>query len=154
MLGRTVILVSHHVQLCVKGADYIVALDNGRIIFEGSKDTFMKSEVIRTLTQTTQNDDQAGIEAEKEALEHAEEEVISSTKASSSAATTAVPSIKQNKKPARKLVEEEKRAVGRIGRDIWETYIRACGNIWYWVPFLIIFLVTTISPVLENSWLR
>ena len=30
MRGRTVILVSHHVQLCAPGASYIVALDNGR----------------------------------------------------------------------------------------------------------------------------
>jgi hypothetical protein len=43
---------------------------------------------------------------------------------------------KANKKPARKLVEEEKRAVGRIGRDIWETYIQACGNMWYWLLFI------------------
>ena len=33
MRGRTVLLVSHHVQLCDLGASYIVALGNGHLQF-------------------------------------------------------------------------------------------------------------------------
>ena len=40
MRGRTVILVSHHVQLCAPGASYIVALDNGRLQFQGKQAEF------------------------------------------------------------------------------------------------------------------
>jgi hypothetical protein len=34
----------------------------------------------------------------------------------------------QKKKGPRKLVEEEARAVGRVGRTVWETYFKACGG--------------------------
>ena len=52
MRGRTVILVSHHVQLCAPGASYIVALDNGRLQFQGGRDEFIASGVLKTLSQS------------------------------------------------------------------------------------------------------
>jgi len=149
MQGRTVILVSHHVQLCAPGASYIVALDNGRVQFEGSRDSFQNSAVMRTLvhsTDTTNGKDQIA-----EVLEEKDE----ADQTSESSYTIAAPSeVKAEKKPPRKLVEEETRAVGRISRDIWETYIQACGNGWYWAAFLTILVAASVSPVLENGWLR
>ncbi|KAF8154768.1 multidrug resistance-associated ABC transporter [Crassisporium funariophilum] len=157
MQGRTVILVSHHVQLCAPGASYIVALDNGRVQFEGSRDEFQSSGVMRTLVQSTdtgETDDKD----EKLILEEAAEKVLADepdlpSEESSTVASTPA-SVKLEKKPARKLVEEEKRAVGRISRDIWETYIWACGNGWFWALFISVLVVASASPVLENGWLR
>jgi hypothetical protein len=84
------------------------------------------------------------------------EKLYTLSKTSSTVASSIPASIKANKKPARKLVEEEKRAVGHIGRDVWETYIRACGNVWYWLLFIafLIIQVASASPVWENGWLR
>ncbi|KAG6901340.1 hypothetical protein C0995_013396 [Termitomyces sp. Mi166 len=72
----------------------------------------------------------------------------------SSSTIAPVSEVKAEKKKPRKLIEEEKRAVGRIGRDIWETYIRACGNVWYWIVFGVVLIIGSISPVFENGWLR
>lgn len=156
MKGRTVVLVSHHVQLCAGGASYIVALDNGRILFEGGRDAFQTSGIIRKLGQTsTETGDDGG---EKEKLIEIEEKVLGDQGGQSEASSTTAgaPSavVKKEKKPARKLVEEEKRAVGRIKRDIWTTFIWACGHYWYWTLFGITFVVASITPVLENTWLR
>jgi ABC-type multidrug transport system ATPase subunit len=159
MVGRTIILVSHHTQLCAPGASYIVALDNGRVQFEGSRDAFYNSAGIASLIQSTQTDvEPQDDKGEKEALEAAQESILSEalepeSKPSSTIASTP-PSVKLEKKSARKLVEEEKRAVGRISRDIWETYIWACGSGWYWTIFIFILIVASASPVLENGWLR
>lgn len=158
MRGRTVILVSHHVQMCAPGASYIVTLDNGRVQFSGSNADFYASGVIRSLVQSTpleETDD----ETEKASLEVDEEQVLAGSAAltsetSSTLAHSQLASLKQDKKPARKLIEEEKRAVGRISRDIWETYFWACGNIWYWIIFTMILVLASASPVLENGWLR
>jgi ABC-type multidrug transport system ATPase subunit len=153
MRGRTVILVSHHVQLCSPGASYIVALDNGRLEFEGSKDAFQSSGVMRKLVQTTDAAD--GKEEVTDVLEEtllAKESDPDSESSSTIASQTS--DVKAEKKPPRKLVEEERRAVGRIGQDIWETYIKACGNGWYWAIFITVLLVASISPVIENGWLR
>ena len=156
MQGRTVILVSHHVQLCAPGASYITALDNGRVLFEGSKDNFYSSGVIKTLVQSKDVSGEA--DDKEEDLEEVEEILAEETdpqsETSSTAASSAPASVKTDKKPARKLVEEEKRAVGRIGRAVWETYIWACGNVWYWSLFIFVLIIASASPVLENGWLR
>jgi ABC-type multidrug transport system fused ATPase/permease subunit len=151
MHGRTVILISHHVQLCVPGAEYIVVLDNGRLQFEGDRNTFQSSAVMQSLVQSTDTAD-----SKEEVVEVLEETLIAKESASDSSSTTAslTPDMKIERKPARRLVEEEKRAVGLIGRDIWETYIRACGNGWYWTVFIVFLLLVAISPVLENGWLK
>lgn len=159
MRGRTVILVSHHVQLCAPGASYIAALDNGRVLFEGSKDAFFSSGIIKTLVRSTDSSEEMDDKEEKLALEQAAETVLpaeadSRSETSSTVASSAPASVKMDKKPPRKLMEEEKRAVGRIGRAIWETYIRACGNVWYWLIFISVLILATASPVLENGWLR
>jgi ABC-type multidrug transport system ATPase subunit len=147
MQDRTVILVSHHVQLCAPGASYIVALDNGRVQFEGSRDSFHNSAVMRTLVHSTDTADGKVAEVLEEKVEV--------DQASESSSTIASPAeVKAEKKPPRKLVEEEKRAVGRIGRDIWATYIWACGNGWYWAAFVTVLAAASISPILENGWLR
>ncbi|TFK38174.1 multidrug resistance-associated ABC transporter [Crucibulum laeve] len=151
MKGRTVILVSHHVQLCAPEASYIVALDNGRVQFEGDRQKFYDSGAIRALVQSTDDDND---KEEKDLVEGAEEVALASDPHSESSSTIAPAEVKAERKPARKLIEEEKRAVGRISRDIWETYIWACGNGWYWVLFIGVLIVASISPVLENGWLR
>lgn len=159
LVGRTIILVSHHVQLCAPGASYIVALDNGRVQFEGPKDAFYNSGAIASLIQSTQAEGEPqGDKDETDKLEAAQESILAEdpepqSETSSTVAETS-PSIKLERKPARKLVEEEKRAVGRISRDIWETYIWACGNGWYWAIFIFFLIVASASPVLENGWLR
>ena len=159
MQGRTVILVSHHLQLCAPGASYIIALDNGRVLFEGSKEGFYSSGIMKTLVQSTESpgemDDKEGKVTSEKGEETTLAEVLDPpSETSSTVASSTPPSIKGNKNPARKLMEEEKRAVGRIGRDIWETYIWACGNVWYWLFFISFLIIVSASPVLENGWLR
>ena len=38
MAGRTVILVTHQVALCLRSAAYVVALDHGRVAYAGAPD--------------------------------------------------------------------------------------------------------------------
>ncbi|KAH9067580.1 ATP-binding cassette transporter [Lactarius vividus] len=166
MRGRTVILVSHHVQLCAPGASYIVALENGRVLYKGGRQGFQSSGVIDRLAQSGASDslvkDQAEAEAEQAIedmpLQTEKEDGPSNSKMrsddSSSGAETPVADAEPSpKKGPRKLVEEETRAVGRIGRPVWETYIKACGKNPYWLMFAVSFLVAAASPVAENGWL-
>lgn len=155
MQGRTVILVSHHVQLCAPGANYVVALDNGRVLFEGNREAFQSSGIIRTLVQTSDGDagDAKDDAKEEETIEDLVIKELDPNSESSSTITT-ILDTKAEKKAPRKLVEEEKRAVGRIGREVWLTYVKACGNGWYWTLFIAILVVASVSPVFENGWLR
>ncbi|EGO03880.1 hypothetical protein SERLA73DRAFT_84054 [Serpula lacrymans var. lacrymans S7.3] len=160
MQGRTVILVSHHVQLCAPGASYIVALDNGRVIYQGDHEKFQNSSVMNTLIQSTATeavDDQGGagaLEIEEISPTGDDESTNSHSGTESTAVTTEEAKPELAKKAPRKLIEEEKRAVGHISRDIWETYIHACGQYWYWACFALIMILGALSPVAENWWLK
>jgi hypothetical protein len=168
MRGRSVILVSHHVQLCAPGASYIVALDNGRVQFQGDSDTFQTSGVMDGLVQSGRADDKDDKdETPAVVVENVIPDTLRPDSASNSdggtpnseTSSTAVTTVASEntldpKKAPRKLVEEETRAVGRISREIWKTYILACGAHWYWNMFLVILILAAISPVAENWWLK
>ncbi|TFK34287.1 multidrug resistance-associated ABC transporter [Crucibulum laeve] len=141
MQGRTIILVSHHVQLCAPQASYIVALDNGRVQFEGSREAFYRSTAVGTIMQSSEQKEQENVQSVH--LDSIVDDHVPST-----------ISAKEAKKSPRKLVEDEQRAVGRISQDTWRNYFSACGTMWYWALFLTILVIASVSPVLENSWLR
>jgi len=171
MRGRTVILVSHHVQLCAPGASYIVALENGRVLYKGDGDGFQSSGVMQTLAHsgavesTGRDSDEAEVvvrETNEELLLGEKDdgggsstpntEIISEN--DSLGGVTSVNEIPaQKKKGPRKLIEEEARAVGRVGRTVWETYFKACGGVSYWLIFAVAFMLAAMSPVAENGWL-
>jgi ABC-type multidrug transport system ATPase subunit len=154
--GRTVILVSHHVQLCVSGSSYIVALDNGRVQFEGSREAFQSYGVMRTLVQSTI---EPGDQKEEQAIEELSD-TFRDTESDPNSETATLAATSPPKKPAtapggaRKVVEEETRAVGRVSKDIWLTYVRACGSYWYWILFGVVFVLGALGPVAENAWLK
>jgi len=168
MRGRTVILVSHHVQLCAPGASYIVALDNGRVQFQGDSDTFQTSGVMNGLVQSGRADDRDDkeeapavtiedvmpITPQPDSPSNSDGDTELSSETSTAVTTVASEGKLEQKKAPRKLVEEETRAVGRIGQKIWKTYILACGAQWYWSTFLVILILAAISPVAENWWLK
>jgi hypothetical protein len=68
--------------------------------------------------------------------------------------TTDASALEKKPKAPRKLVEDEKRAIGRVDRSVWTTYFRANGGILYWTIFNIAFVVSAFTPVFENGWLR
>lgn len=168
MRGRTVVLVSHHVQLCAPGASYIVSLDNGRVQYSGDYEGFQSSGVLQTLVQSGATDpadekEETTVDRVEEILteDATETSTVRETTASGSevSSTVAPTTIESDAKPEknkapRKLVEEEKRAVGRIGKDIWLSYLQACGGYGYWVTFVCALGLAALAPVFENGWLR
>jgi hypothetical protein len=169
MRGRTVILVSHHVQLCAPGASYIVTLDNGRVLYKGDRYGFQSSGVMHSLAHSGAVESTGRDEAEAVVSETKEELFLGEQDdgGGSSTPNTDIPSeddsvggvtsidenLAQKKKGPRKLVEEETRAVGRVGRPVWEAYFKACGGAPYWFIFAVSFLLAAVTPIAENGWL-
>ncbi|KAJ6552936.1 P-loop containing nucleoside triphosphate hydrolase protein [Mycena capillaripes] len=152
MQGRTVILVSHHVQLCTPGARYVVALDNGRVQFQGSRDEFKSSGVMNGLVQSTSTTAEIQDVKEEAAIDALDVAKKDNTDSDTIVAVP-TPTTKMEKKQARKFLEEEKRAVGRVAWSVWKTLILASGSGWYWALFILIYLVAAFAPVVENGWL-
>ncbi len=170
MRGRTVILVSHHVQLCAPSANYIVALENGRVLYKGDGDGFQTSGAMQSLAHSKAVESTGRDEAEAVVGETKEELLLGEKDDVSGSSTPnieipsegdpigGVTSVGENpankKKGPRKLVEEETRAVGKVGREVWETYFKACGGVSYWLIFALAFVLAAVSPIAENGWLR
>lgn len=164
MRDRTVILVSHHVQLCAPGASYVVALDNGGIQFQGDSQAFQASSVMDGLVQSSQSDTGGNSEAALATIEETIPAVLSKqssppashTEPSSDTSSTVVSTeAKVERRTApRVLIEEEKRAVGRVSRDVWTTYILAFGNPWWLALLITVLVLAALSPVAENWWLK
>ncbi|KZV66005.1 ATP-binding cassette transporter [Peniophora sp. CONT] len=174
MRGRTIVLVSHHVQLCAPGAKYVVALENGRVLYEGPSAEFQKGAVVRSLVQSEHSatkEEEAKAEAEDKlkAEEPTIEEEFAQADAGSSSSVSAEASEVSStavtattadgkgaievKKSPRKVVEDEARAVGRVNREVWKAYFTACGSWPYWIVFGVIMVLATLSPVAERGWL-
>ncbi|KAG1745260.1 P-loop containing nucleoside triphosphate hydrolase protein [Suillus lakei] len=165
MHGRTVILVSHHVQLCLTGASYVVALDNGHLLFAGEREVFEASPVKGTLVQTmggagkkqgaASTSKNPSAPADHSPVATLEQDSVEPDPTSETSSTVVnEPQANVERKAPRKVVEDEKRAVGRVSRDVWELYAKSCGAYGYWAWFLSILVLGALCPVAENWWLK
>ena len=158
MRGRTIVLVSHHVQLCAPGAQYIVALDNGQVRYTGDYEHFIGSDTYKTLVHTDGHLGHA--ETKENATEESVEKTVDETGIDETGEEAIAPGKKDaatteaEKKQPRKLVEDEGRATGRVDRAVWRAYLAACGDAGYWVAFFLTVGLSGISPVLESGWLK
>lgn len=134
MKGRTVILVTHYVGLCLQSADYVVVLKDGQVAAAGSPE-----EVVQT-----------GVLGEDIVVVDDEE------KDGESIAVSKVPTVV---KPAAaqenaKLVQEEKRAEGSVSWDVYRTYIQASGGYLFWVAVAATFCLTQGSILAQDYWIK
>lgn len=154
MRNRTIILVSHHVQLAASEAKYVVALDNGRVQYEGDGASFQNSPVLRDLVQSS-GDVEIDDTADEGGVPEAQAEIDDRDEVSESGnATEKLTTAVLEKKPARKLVEDETRALGRVGWSIWTSYFLAWGTSFYWGLFVTVVVLAALSPIIENGWLK
>ncbi|TGO47858.1 hypothetical protein BOTNAR_0503g00020 [Botryotinia narcissicola] len=135
-IGRTRILVTHHVSLCLPRASYAVQLSkNGGLEHAGSIDELRK----------TGNFDDI-IKAEQE-VEAAVEEVDASE------ANVDKPSDKPATKP-KKLIEDEKRETGSVKASVYTKYLMATGGIPFWGLVLIFYLVAEALVIGRSWWIK
>ncbi|KAI0950790.1 hypothetical protein AcW1_008002 [Taiwanofungus camphoratus] len=132
--GRTVILVTHHISLCLPVASYLIELSNGIILRQG-------------LLQDLRNQGQLQqlVEAEDVVEEDASQ---SSTTEVGNEADILGPDEDTEPKPKPpdgKLIEAEARAEGRVSMLTYLTYIRAAGVYYWFLSFLLMLAIRMIT---------
>ncbi|KAK8849677.1 hypothetical protein IAR55_005012 [Kwoniella newhampshirensis] len=171
--GRTILIVSHHTALVSPGAAYIVALENGDVKFSGTRDDFVASGLMEKLddedskAKPTEAEQKEESTVEENAIKPTHKSVVNVSGAgtpdpgseTSSLApedevtvTNSTPDLKS--KPPRKLIEDEKRARGRIAGVVWKTYFSALGGPVWWTLFVIALAMAMVVPVAEKGWLQ
>ncbi|KAF7307138.1 P-loop containing nucleoside triphosphate hydrolase protein [Mycena indigotica] len=126
---RTIILVTHHISLCLPVAHYIVELAEGQVLRQGTIKSFEQTGILQKVVET---EDQPFVEEEKEVSIPAENE-----------ADAILPKVVEPVKRVRtdgKLIEAEARAEGRVSLRTYLTYIRAAG-LFSWIFTLLLMLL-------------
>ncbi|KAL1961056.1 hypothetical protein VTO42DRAFT_4944 [Malbranchea cinnamomea] len=154
--GRTRILVTHHVGLCLPQADYSVHLEDGVVRHAGSMEELRKTGILKDILSQEDEahhpdgEDKAGqpkvtvtdtIEAEEDA--HSLERVLSHR--------SQVDGPSAAKPQPKKFQQDEKRETGSIKLQHYITYMRSGGSFFYWACIFLIFCIYA-SLHLSRSW--
>ncbi|KAJ7892528.1 multidrug resistance-associated ABC transporter [Mycena olivaceomarginata] len=133
---RTVILVTHHVDLVLSGAHYLVRMLDGRIDTQGTVEDLRAQGLLDDITHDAATDAKA-------------EEPVAAIGGSSADLDDAEA---KPKKP-RKLVKDEHRAIGGVKWAIYRSYLQASSyGIWAFLLFAV--LVGQLLSVGEKLWIK
>ncbi|KAJ2682221.1 hypothetical protein IWW39_006082, partial [Coemansia spiralis] len=175
MLGRTRVLVTHHVSMCLPFAQYVVVLNKGQVSLKGNPAELQDRGVLTKVL------------AELESSENKEEAVDATRKGKAVALDAAVCheedlfqsvfdttpedeySLRRLQKAAEQqglgsggdlspldgiLVKDEKRESGYVKAKVWLTYLSACGGKWFWVGSFALLVSCELMVVLHSYWIR
>ncbi|KAL4876553.1 P-loop containing nucleoside triphosphate hydrolase protein [Aspergillus karnatakaensis] len=133
--GRTRILATHHVKMCLDGAAYLVKLDNGRVV------------QAKTLQGSANVD---GIDTE-------DSTGTTNSRAPSPSRTTQT-TRRESVSKAAKFYEEEKRETGFVKAMVYKRYMAASGGHLRWLTIGILFILAVFfylgSPYWVSIWTR
>ncbi|KAF9360285.1 hypothetical protein BGX26_009968 [Mortierella sp. AD094] len=136
LAGRTVLMVTHQVQLTMNSADLVVVMNKGEIIGTGTPQDVIRNQWVDYVSLSTPVD---GDSSEVSTL-HNEEQQPKVNKAG-------------KEKTAVKLTQDEKKEVGAVSWDVYKTYLIASGGWPFWIGLVILFLTRELVDVSQNAWL-
>lgn len=128
---RTIILVTHHISLCLPAASYIVELSYGAIIRKGTIQDF------QDLGQLTEL-----VEAENEVPE--DPSLVEGPENEADVVKNDQQPLDDNRTKG-KLIEVEARAEGRVLWQTYMTYIRAAGIVSWVLTIILMLLIRAIN---------
>ncbi|KAG8809644.1 hypothetical protein FRC17_003352, partial [Serendipita sp. 399] len=129
------ILVTHHVELVLPAAGYLVRMLDGRIDTQRSISELRKRGLLQEITaKAKKEEEKADVSNESQEEDH---------------------DAKKDKggKPAKKLIEEEKRAEGRMGLGVYVAYIKASAYI-TWIGLIFFIVLETSMSIGEKAWMQ
>jgi ABC-type multidrug transport system fused ATPase/permease subunit len=145
MKGRTRILVTHHIKLCIKGCSLLVHIGNGRVASVGSPAELREAGILAKIIE----EDVEELVDEDDIIDDAGIPRIESS-------TTLATKDDQKKAPpsARVLVGEESRASGSVKLRLYKSYFGLFGKAGYWIGLASIILASRCLEVGEEWWLK
>ena len=161
MFGRTCILVTHNVALCVPFSQHVVVLNNGKVATQGPPEEVMSSEILgEEASQSKPGSSNAtrhhsrihsstgiGQEGSKVANGHT---YPSDSHAQEDGKVT-TPVMDGNNKASTRT---ESKTTGRVKIPVIKMYLAAMGPWYFWVAVFAFFVGQQISSIATTVWVR
>jgi ABC-type multidrug transport system fused ATPase/permease subunit len=165
MMNRTCILVTHNIALTVPSADYVVVLDNGKIVAQGPPDEVTTSGVLGDELLKSRPTSRGNSQIPSRVPSDLEEQTrrYSASNGSTGIANGVNGSAnesadlnkkQQDKKPVEANKRTEGKAEGSVKMATIQMYLSAMGTWYYWILAVSIFLVHQVGSVATNVWIR
>lgn len=138
--GRTVIIVSHHVELLLPGTDYLVRLLDGRVEAIGEPKELREQGLLAPLLAT----EEATAETE---------EIVDDEKGMELDAVGDEDVKAKKERPHRKLVKDEERAAGNVKWSTYKLYLEASSYL-SWALTILLLIVIQVFALGERWWLK
>ena len=139
-VGRTRILVTHHVALCEPKTKYLVELGNGGVLHSGFLSELREEGTLQKIKSHEQTAEE--IEADELAtVVNSDGSSVEEREQDGAADDNSLVKVASKTPAARKFVEEETREQGAVRRHIYSTYLKDSGGFFFWALALFIFLL-------------
>ncbi|KAK3300114.1 P-loop containing nucleoside triphosphate hydrolase protein [Chaetomium fimeti] len=152
-VGRTRILVTHHVSLCEPKTKFLMELGDGRVLHSGLLSELREE---GTLQKIKSNGQTAEEEAEVEELATAVNSDYSSVEETEQdgADRNTLKKVPSKVPDARKFVEDETREQGAVKKHIYSTYLKDSGGLFFWAFAVCIFMSVQALNLGRSWWLK
>jgi ABC-type multidrug transport system fused ATPase/permease subunit len=157
--GRTRILATHHVGLCLPKTKYTVLLGDGGALHSGTVDDLrktgsLKAILVHDIEEQQKAEEEAHIQSDLGIDDGGGLQHVTSRRSNQSRRRSS--NAKQNAeadqlKVPKTFTEDEKREQGAIKRKIYAEYIRASGGLRHWLLVSAVFAVCLVV-ILGRSW--
>ena len=162
MLGRTCILVTHNLALCVPQSNFVVVLSNGKVAAQGSPEELTASGVFGDEIQVSRPNSKGA------SMNHSRAQSTANlaSRLNGDANGQATESNGHVKGPADKDTADggehkqtanartEKKATGSVDIRVIQMYLAAMGSWRYWTLAFAAFALQQISSVGSNVWIK
>ncbi|KAI9767128.1 MAG: hypothetical protein M1840_005917 [Geoglossum simile] len=148
--GRTRILVTHHVAMCLPRTKYAVLLGGGTVEQAGLVADLRGS---RVLTEILTHERSFAVDECEEGNESSPK-VYAVANGNNSTGANEGGSGAEGATAPKKFVEEEKRESGRVKWKIYREYLKSSGGLWFWAMALAVFVGYEIVLVGRSWWVK
>jgi ABC-type multidrug transport system fused ATPase/permease subunit len=150
MKGRTCILATHHMHLTIPHCDYVVMLENGRVVGQGTAEELASMGLIEHQMEKGRTEVRQTVSIPTEATIASVKHTVSdpSPRLSLDSASSEKPSSEHG--PTHK----ESMAEGAVTWSVIRTYLTAMGAYWYWTIIFSLFGLQQVASLGTNIWVK
>ncbi|KAJ2786338.1 Transporter of the ATP-binding cassette (ABC) [Coemansia interrupta] len=160
MQGRTRVLVTHHVSLCLPFAQYLVMLHEGNIVTQGSPSELMAQDGINHVIAELERQ-HSSIDDDEQTNEDAiiernlkTEDVHNDERRRAYVDQHGLSISMDLSAVQAQLFKDEEREEGYVKLETWAMYLTACGGKKYWISALVFLVGFQLVTIFQDYWVR